>query len=109
MFLWLKEVKQLQKAALQSECGHFEEKWQLGSLIFSLHSSLSKSHWGQERLKQTQDSKGQPGQLVALNAQHEQTGKGLCPAAAPAVAGGQCIPVQVHMNTSHRLRSPNLL
>lgn len=44
LFLWLKEEKQLQKAALQSKCGHFQEKWQLGSLISSLQSSLSKSH-----------------------------------------------------------------
>lgn len=43
--LWLKEEKQLQEAALQFECGHFEEeKWQMGSLISSLQSSLSKSH-----------------------------------------------------------------
>lgn len=80
MVLWLKEEKQLQEAALQSECGHFEEeKWQMGSPISSLQSSLCKSHWAQERLEQdlqTQDPKGQPGQLVALNAQHEQTGKG---------------------------------
>lgn len=43
--LWLKEEKQLQEAALQFECGHFkEEKRQMGSLISSLQSSLSKSH-----------------------------------------------------------------
>ncbi|KAF4791409.1 hypothetical protein TURU_130904 [Turdus rufiventris] len=111
LFLWLKKEKQLQKAALHSKRGHFE-KWLLGSLISSLQRSLSKSHWAQKRLKQdlqTENAKGQPGQLVALNAQHEQTGKGLCPAAAPAVAGGQCIPVQVLRDTSHRLRSTNLL
>lgn len=112
MVLWLKD-KQLQEAALQSDCGHFEEgKPQLGSLISSLQSSPSKSHWAQERLEQdlqTQDAKGQPGQLVVLNVQHEQTGKELCPAAPPAVAGGQCIPVQIHMDTSHGLRSPDLL
>lgn len=89
--LWLKDEKELQEAPLQSECGHFEEeKQQLGSLISNLQSSLSKSHWAQEKLEQdlqTQDSKRQPGQLVALHAQHEQTGKELCPAAAPAVAG----------------------
>lgn len=103
MVLWLKE---------KSECGHFEEKQQLGSLISSLQSSLSKSHWAQERLEQdlqTQDAKGQPGQLAGLNAQPEGTGKGLCPAAAPAVAGSQCIPVQAHTDTSHGPRSPNLL
>lgn len=110
--LWLKEEKQLQEAALQYECGHFEEeKQQLGSLISSLQSLLSKSHWAHERLEhdlQTQDAKRQPGQLVALNAQHEADRK-LCPAAAPAVPGGQCIPVQVHMDTSHGPRSPRLL
>lgn len=110
MVLWLKEEKQLQEAALQSECGHFEEeKQQLGSLISSLQSCLCKSHWAQERLEQdlqTQDAKRQ---LVALNVQHEQTGKELCPAAAPAVAGSSCIPVQVHRDTSHGPRSPNLL
>lgn len=113
MVLWLKEEKQLQEAALQSECGRFkEEKQQLGSLISSLQSSLSKSHWAQERLEQhlqTQDAKRQPGQLLAFNVQHEQTGKELCPAAAPAAAGCQCIPVQVHMDTSHGPRSPDLL
>lgn len=45
MVLWLKEEKQLQEATLQSECGHIkEEKRQMGSLISSLQSSLSKSH-----------------------------------------------------------------
>lgn len=60
MVLWLKEEKQL-----------------LGSLISSLQSLFSKSHWAHERLEhdlQTQDAKRQPGQLVALNAQHEQIG-----------------------------------
>ncbi|NXD73787.1 NUMA1 protein, partial [Eolophus roseicapillus] len=49
----LKEEKQQQEAALQSQRGLFEEeKQQLGSLVTSLQNSLSESHRHREELEQ---------------------------------------------------------
>ncbi|CAM9603193.1 unnamed protein product [Bubo scandiacus] len=77
--LHLEEEKQRREAALQSECGRFEEeKQQLGSLVASLQSSLAESHRAREKLEQDlrarEAGESQSTQrLAALDAQHEET------------------------------------
>uniref|UniRef100_A0A8C8B1N5 Nuclear mitotic apparatus protein 1 n=1 Tax=Otus sunia TaxID=257818 RepID=A0A8C8B1N5_9STRI len=77
--LHLEEEKQQREAALQSECGRFEEeKQQLGSLVASLQSSLAESHRAREKLEQDlrarEAGESQSTQrLAALDAQHEET------------------------------------